>query len=158
MRHNLPNSFFNLGVTQLLWFFLLFSIPGLQAATPDSEVVAWGYNDYQQTNVPPALINLKTVVTYNDHNLALTRDGKVIAWGSQNTVPLGLTNIIAIAAGAGQNLAVRSDGTVVEWYPSGAFTNDPLPGLVDVKAVATGDYHRMALKKNGTIVAWGGCG
>ena len=69
------------------------------------------------------------------HNLALTRDGKVMSWGSNSTGELGvgtratgwtpaevtgLANIVAIAAGSGQNTygvsaAVRQDGTLWVW-------------------------------------------
>ena len=69
------------------------------------------------------------------HNLALTRDGKVMSWGSNSTGELGvgtretgwtpaevtgLTNIVAIAAGTGQgtygvSAAVRQDGTLWVW-------------------------------------------
>ena len=69
------------------------------------------------------------------HNLALTRDGKVMAWGSNGAGELGvgtrdtawtpvevpgLANIVAIAAGSGQgnygvSAAVRQDGTFWVW-------------------------------------------
>ena len=69
------------------------------------------------------------------HNLALTRDGKVMSWGSNGAGELGvgtrtngwtpaevpgLVNIVAIAAGSGQgtygvSAAVRQDGTLWVW-------------------------------------------
>jgi len=69
------------------------------------------------------------------HNLALTRDGKVMSWGSNGAGELGvgtratgwtpaevtgLTNVVAIAAGSGQgtygvSAAVRQDGTLWVW-------------------------------------------
>ena len=69
------------------------------------------------------------------HNLALTRDGKVMSWGSNSTGELGvgtratgwtpaevtgLANVVAIAAGSGQgtygvSAAVRQDGTLWVW-------------------------------------------
>ena len=69
------------------------------------------------------------------HNLALTRDGKVMSWGSNGAGELGvgtratgwtpaevtgLANIVAIAAGSGQgtygvSAAVRQDGTLWVW-------------------------------------------
>ena len=69
------------------------------------------------------------------HYLALTRDGKVMSWGSNGAGELGvgtretgwtpaevtgLTNVVAIAAGTGQgtygvSAAVRQDGTLWVW-------------------------------------------
>jgi alpha-tubulin suppressor-like RCC1 family protein len=69
------------------------------------------------------------------HNIALTRDGKVMSWGSNSAGELGigtratgwtaaevtgLSNIVAIAAGSGQgtygvSAAVRQDGTLWVW-------------------------------------------
>ncbi len=69
------------------------------------------------------------------HNMALTRDGKVLSWGSNSTGELGvgtrttgwrpaevtgLENIVAIAAGSGAgtygvSAAVRQDGTLWVW-------------------------------------------
>ncbi len=69
------------------------------------------------------------------HNIALTRDGKVMSWGSNSAGELGfgtratgwtaaevtgLSNMVAIAAGSGQgtygvSAAVRQDGTLWVW-------------------------------------------
>ena len=57
------------------------------------------------------------------HNLALKRDGTVVAWGGifdgqgyvPATVPDGLSGVIAIASGDDHDLALKQDGTVVAW-------------------------------------------
>jgi alpha-tubulin suppressor-like RCC1 family protein len=81
------------------------------------------------------LPGITQIATGQTHNLALTRDGKVMSWGSNSTGELGvgtretgwtpaevtgLANIVAIAAGSGQNTygvsaAVRQDGTLWVW-------------------------------------------
>jgi hypothetical protein len=53
-----------------------------------------------------------------DHNLALKRDGTVVAWGlnshGQTNVPSGLSNVVAIAASDNYSLAlVRESVTVL---------------------------------------------
>jgi alpha-tubulin suppressor-like RCC1 family protein len=50
------------------------------------------------------------------HNLALKKDGVVVAWGGnfdgQTTIPSGLSNVVAIAAGGHHSLALKEGGTV----------------------------------------------
>jgi hypothetical protein len=52
-----------------------------------------------------------------DHNLALRKDGALIAWGrteaGQSAIPSGLTNIIAISAGKEHSLALMGDNSAV---------------------------------------------
>jgi hypothetical protein len=47
----------------------------------------------------------------------LTRDGKVVCWGSnglgQCTVPFGLENVISVSCGANHTAAVTRDGNIV---------------------------------------------
>ena len=49
------------------------------------------------------------------HSLALTAEGRVVAWGSndvgQTNVPSGLSNVVAIAAGDHHSLALTAEGT-----------------------------------------------
>ena len=81
------------------------------------------------------LTGITQIAAGQTHNLALTRDGKVMSWGSNSTGELGvgtretgwtpaevtgLTNIVAIAAGTGQgtygvSAAVGQDGTLWVW-------------------------------------------
>lgn len=64
--------------------------------------VAWGNNDYNQTNLPPDLNDVIAIAAGDYHNLALKGDGTVVAWGynefAQTNVPFGLSNVVAIAA------------------------------------------------------------
>jgi len=87
-------------------------------------VVAWGYNEYGQTDVPPDATNVVAVAgggttDGTGHSMALRVDGTVLAWGGnyrgECTVPDGLTNVLAIAAGWAHSLSLRADGTVVAW-------------------------------------------
>lgn len=137
-----------------------FGIPqGVKAEVPPGTVVAWGKNDYGQTNVPPGLTDVIAVAAGSAHSLALKADGTVVAWGSnaagQTNMPAGLTNVISIAAGGDHSLALKADGTVVAWGSSGkAATNVP-PGLTSIAAIAAGVQYNAALRKDGTVVTWG---
>lgn len=88
----------------------------------------------------PGLRDIVRIVAGPLHNLALTRDGRVMAWGKNGngelglgtrvtgwtpvTVP-GLDRVIGIAAGSGGNNggvsgALRDDGTVWTWGTNGS--------------------------------------
>jgi alpha-tubulin suppressor-like RCC1 family protein len=115
-------------------------------------------------------------------DLALLRNGTVMAWGSNETgqlgngidslarsseyiypVPtpvVGLIGVTAIAAGGSESLALLSNRTVMAW---GDFDNEATPGhdvpvpmenLSGVKAIATGLEENLALLDNGTVVEW----
>lgn len=120
----------------------------------DGSAWAWGDNNYGQLGdgttdtspVPvkialPAGVKIVAVAAANAHALALREDGRVMAWGGNDSGQLGLgtvdadkhltpveipalTDVIAIAAGSGNSgngsagnfsLALKSDGTVWGW-------------------------------------------
>ncbi|MEW5763921.1 MAG: PKD domain-containing protein [Acidobacteriota bacterium] len=117
----------------------------------------------------------------HNHSLALSADGTVWAWGSNEYGQLGtgttgtaqtpvqvpgLTSIVFIAAGGYHSLAIRSDGTLWAW--GGNFSNQlgdgttttrlspvQVPGLADVAFVAAGSSHNLAVLENGTLYVWG---
>jgi uncharacterized repeat protein (TIGR03803 family) len=129
-------------------------------------VVAWGWKNYGQTNVPAGLSGVVTAIAAGyGHTVTLKNDGTVVAWGyngfGQTNVPAGLSGVTAIAAGLYHTVTLKTNGTVVAWgnnddhygYYSGQ-TSVPV-GLSGVTAIAAGAYHTVALKTNGTVVAWG---
>ncbi len=130
-------------------------------------VVAWGENYYGQSVVPAsAESDVKAVAGGVAHTLALTSDGKVLAWGSdldhddkfayQTRVPTGLANVKAIAAGHYHSLALKSDGSVVGWgYEGGGLATVPTDAKSGVTAITSGAWHNLALKSNGKVIAWG---
>ncbi|MGV3773078.1 MAG: RCC1 domain-containing protein [Verrucomicrobiales bacterium] len=97
------------------------------------------------------------------HNLALTADGRVIAWGGnqfgQATVPSSLNGVrvVKIAAGSYHSLAVTESGHLVTWgYSHKGQANVPysLAGG-GVESVAGGIFHSIALSSNGSVTTWG---
>ena len=92
--------------------------------------------------------------------MALTWEGKVIAWGDNNSgqtnVPAGLTGVKAIAAGGTFAVALKSDGSVIVWGDNSAHVKDvPAAAQSGVVGIAAGLGCVFALKSDGTIVAWG---
>jgi len=122
-------------------------------------VVAWGKNNYGQTNIPPGLANVIAVGAGFNHSLAVQEDGTVTAWG-QNThgesdVPGAAVNVSSVDAGRYHSMALQNSGTVIAWgYNRHGQTSVPA-GLSDATAIACGGYHSLALKNDGTVTAWG---
>jgi hypothetical protein len=122
-------------------------------------VVAWGQNNYGQTNVPAGLSGVMAIDAGFFHTVALKTNGAVVAWGrnayGETNVPAGLTNVTAIAAGGDHTVALKSDGTVVAWGRNSEGQTNVPTGLNNVTAIAAGALHTVALKSDGTVVGWG---
>ena len=87
-------------VSSILWLCL--PVAGLAA----TRVVAWGAGTFSATTpnfgqciVPADLTNAIAIAAGGFHSLALTSDGKVVAWSSIDTNLPPTTNAVAIAAG-----------------------------------------------------------
>ena len=125
------------------------------ALKADGTVVAWGYNNSGQLNIPPSATNVIVISVGEYHNLALKADGTVVAWGYMTTVPASATNIVGIAAGGFHSLALKADGTVVAWGNNINGQTTVPSTATNVVAIAAGEYHSLALKADRTVVAWG---
>ncbi len=127
------------------------------------------------------LSEVTAIAAGQNYNLALLRNGTVMAWGSNGwgelgdgtiswggDVPapvIGLSGVKAIAAGGGNSLALLSNGTVMAWGANefgqlgdGTLTQSDVPvavsGLSGVSAIAVGGAS-LALRDDGTVMAWG---
>jgi len=113
--------------------------------------------------------------------MALTRDGKVFAWGCNGygrlgdgthedrltpvAVP-GLEDVISISAGSCHSMALTRDGKVFAWGDNfygqlGDGTREhrstpvAVPGLEDVISISAGDDYSMALTRDGKVFRLG---
>jgi alpha-tubulin suppressor-like RCC1 family protein len=149
----------------------------------DGSVLAYGTDDYGQTDVSANATNLVRICAGGNISLALREDGTILVWGGggvTNYVPPAATNIVAIAGdcalradgtviglgGTGipasatnivaisQGIALRADGTLLVWSGVGP----PPGGTTDIVDMALGYFHGMAVRRNGTLVTWGSDG
>ncbi len=132
-----------------------------QADSGDGTVVTW----YGTEAAPDSLAGKDVIAisAFDGHQLALTSDGRVTAWGDnssgQTDVPASLQDrtVTSVAAGCGFSLALTSDGAVTAWgaNDSGQAT---VPGSLagkTVTAISAGCGHSLALTSDGQVVAWG---
>jgi alpha-tubulin suppressor-like RCC1 family protein len=140
--------------------------PVAPSSNPGGTVVAWGSDDQGQTDVPSGLTDVIAVSAGGYHSMALTRTGRVVAWGTtlpghdsdnfgQANVPAGLTGVRAIAAAYFGSLVLLGDGTV-----RGYGKNATIPaGLHDVVAIAAGGSplasSYLAVTADNHVVTWG---
>ena len=96
------------------------------------------------------------------HALAVTADGRVVAWGEstagQTDVPEGLSNVVEVAAGYAYSVALRADGKVVEWgsHVGQARTMVAMPAdLPALARIRGGMRHVLGITRTGTVVGWG---
>jgi alpha-tubulin suppressor-like RCC1 family protein len=159
----------------------------------DGTVLGWGQNSHgetgigsltRNTNQPQLLSGLPAVQSlaagYN-HSFAMTRDGRVFAWGYnalgqlgvgdtvdrfQPTEVTGLANVAALVGGYRFSAALKTDGTVWAWgdnsfYQLGDGTttlrNRPiqLPGLSGITKIFPAAFGFFAQKADGTAWATG---
>ncbi|MDX6740857.1 Ig-like domain repeat protein [Actinocorallia sp. A-T 12471] len=171
------------------------------AVTSDGQVLTWGNNVSGQLGdgttterlVPgpvtlPAGVTVTAVAANYLQSLALTSDGRVLAWGYNDfgqlgdgtttsrslpvfsNLPAGVT-VSAIAAGNHHSLALTSTGTVLAWgynafgqlgdgTTTGQTTPVPttLPPGVTLSAIAANGFHSLGLTSTGRVLAWGSNG
>jgi alpha-tubulin suppressor-like RCC1 family protein len=115
-----------------------------------------------------------------NHALAVTPDGAVLAWGTNDHGQLGtgdrdsrwfpqpvagLGSVVSVAAGENHSLALRSDGTVHAWGSNEdgqlgtgniATHGRPVrvPGIADVVSVRALGRRSFALRRDGTVWSW----
>ena len=130
------------------------------ALKADGSVVAWGSNNFGQTNVPASLGPAIAIAANSSFSLSLKADGSVVAWGDgsygQTNIPPAATHdVVAIAAGGFHALALRTEGSVVGWGDDATGEIDIPPGATNIIAIAAGGQHSLALSRNGSVISWG---
>ncbi len=155
----------------------------------DGTVSSWGTNNsgeagvgsqvssINQPQVIPNLPPVQALAAGLYHSLALTKDGRVFAWGSNAYGQLGvgdinirfqpvevpgISNVVAITCGYDFSAALKADGTVWAWgnnyyYQLGDGSqisrNRPIqvPGLSDINKIFTNKSSIFAQKADGKV-------
>ncbi len=122
-------------------------------------IVAWGWNEDGQCDVPAPNADFVAVAGDVWHSLGLKSDGTIVAWGwnyhGQCDVPAPNADFVAVAGGQNHSLGLKSDGSIVAWgYNWDGQCDVPAPNA-DFVAVAGGESHSLGVKSDGMIVAWG---
>jgi len=122
------------------------------------QIVAWGSNTYNQTNVPIGTDFIQ-IDAGMYHTIALRSNGSLVAWGRNNNqqcnFPAG-NDYIAISAGDNHSLALKMDGTIVAWGLNDSLQCEVPDSLnYTYVAISAGGSHSIALTTDNKIVAWG---
>ncbi len=118
-------------------------------------VIAWGSNQYGETNVPASATNIVALAAGSVHTLALTENHTLLAWGASDVIPPpGTSNLVTIAAGGFNSMGIRPDRSLWLWSPQPMVTNVPASATNLIK-VSAGNIHVMALRADGRVIAWG---
>jgi len=125
---------------------------------------AWSYTGLQMAPAPqeiatPLHRDFIAVAGGETHSMALTREGRVVAWGAnfdgQLDLPPSVTRGVTAIAAGGRFCAAVKNGGVIVWGGS----NSHLPVLSGatsgVTAIAAGWGHLLALKADGSVLAAG---
>jgi hypothetical protein len=121
--------------------------------------VAWGNNDFGETNVPDGLMDVVSLKIAGRYNLALRENGTVVGWGRNDSgeisIPPDLSHVTSVDGGNWHGVALKDDGTVVTWGNNWYGQQDIPDGLDEVLSISAGGSHTLALRTDHTVVAWG---
>jgi len=153
------------------------------AQKQDGSLVGWGDSGFGVTTIPASAQGATQFACGNNHALAVTPDGHVVAWGEnddywgqalgsdangnpitcdgsaatgQQVQVLGqtLTNVAQVAGGMSFSLALLNNGHVVGWGSPNAGAVYVPADLAGVTGLATTANSCLALKSDGHVVEW----
>ena len=92
-----------------------------------------------------------------DFGVAITVDGRVITWGSEQVAQVpDIVDPVAVAAGfGGHALALQADGTMIAWGGNSWGQTDVPDGLTGVVDIATLSRGSLALLADASVTGWG---
>jgi alpha-tubulin suppressor-like RCC1 family protein len=168
------------------------------ALTTTGQLLAWGQNSNGElgdgtntrrnapvsVSLPPG-VTVSTIAAGFLHSLAVTSQGKLLAWGdnadgelgngttdqSSTPVPVRLpggTMVRGLFAGCSHSIVLSTTGTVLAWGANGdgqlgdgtitgrlTPVKARMPAGTKVTAISAGCWHSLALTTTGKVLAWG---
>lgn len=139
------------------------------ALRDDGSLVAWGWNDYGQTDVP-AGSDFVAISAGHFHSAALRAAGSFAVWGEKPIgqfldpgarlhAPEGGDFAAISASNSGRyehhTTAVRKDGSVESWGMNRWGQIDVPDDVGELTAIAAGGRHNVGLQRDGSLVCWG---
>ena len=160
------------------------------AITTDGSLYTWGNNSHGllgngptegsniYSNIPMKIMdNVATVSLGTVHSAAITTDGGLYTWGSNDAGQLGngttedsnfpikiMDNVAAVSLGSSHSAAITTDGSLYTWgfnnegqLGNGTRNNKHTPVKImdNVVAVSLGNYHSAAITTDGSLYTWG---
>jgi len=147
-------------VSRVLWVGIAAGLAFVaRPCAAETNVVAWGLNNYGQSTVPAGLQAVRAADAGPQTAMAVRLNGTIAAWGSNQygllSVPPGLSDAVQVAVGLDHAMAVRAGGAVVCWGSNSYGQLNVPAGLPPIKSVAAETYFSVALSRSGTVHAWG---
>ena len=161
----------------------------MMVITADGILYGWGDNDYGQLgdgttisraprshmeSVDPVAImdDVVYVSSGTNHTMAITSDGTLWGWGSNNAGQVGdnttidrsspveiMSDVITVSSGSNYTMAITADGTLWGWgsrlIGNLAGSNIPVQIMADVIHVSAGNNHVLAITSDNALWAWG---
>ncbi len=123
-----------------------------------NKIDVWGYNEFEQCDVPPGLSNIVDIAAGGYNVLALTTNNTIVTWGRPTPGDESITNqtidIMQMDGGCVFNVILKGDGTLQAWGTQGNGRCD-VPADKDIKQISVGVSFGLGLRENGTVLAWG---
>lgn len=128
------------------------------AVLGNKPIMAWGWNNWGQCDVPEPNEGFVSVAGGTAHSLGLKEDGSIIAWGwndnGQCDVPSPNSGFVAIEAGNMHSLGLKEDGSIIAWGDNTYGQCEVIPD--DYVVIAAGWFHSLGLTAQfGVTRAWG---
>ena len=121
-----------------------------------SEIPALVHPQYEYQPIQVSgITDVVAVAAGSYHVIALTRDGRVWTWGSNQFGALGLDTHGRPSAG----VCVGSDSRAFTPPPAPYFSSPfAIASLTDAVAVSAGSSNSFVIHRDGTLTGWGACG
>jgi alpha-tubulin suppressor-like RCC1 family protein len=101
-----------------VWIPLMFGVLAVTDGQAQGSIVAWGWNNYGQCDVPSPNSGFVAASAGWFYSLGLKSDGSITAWGwndyGQSDVPSPNSGFVAVSAGYAHSLGLKSEAQATQ--------------------------------------------